>query len=725
GAEIHRPEIGRPVFIGGVRVTVTARDGNTPPRSGTINVTINVTNVNEPPPAPPVANRRATVDRAFTYTFAAVTDPEEATVSYTATLADGGDLPDWLTFDAESRTFSGTPESDDVEQLTVNVVASDGTNDAPKAFTLTVSATPPSPPPSSGGGGGGPVFVPPPPGVETEETDGETTLSLSKAGESTVEIQQGDEELSVEVTVDAESVGVELTLPDDDALSDLAEIEFSAVAEADAPAFPTGFRVAGGQVIVDITLLDSDGNEITELSEAATVCLPVSEETLAEAGDRPLDLLHYDDETETWTALPNAELRTEDGVSLLCAETDRFSRFAVGIRLSNAAGLQALSIGEPALSPAFAADQTAYAATLSHLTDRISVTAEAAHDEATVAIAPADADPDAPGHQVDLAVGDNLVEITVTAEDGITIEVYTITAYRVGSLPTPPPGGWTEGLSATADINALIAAQPYEVEVVWAFDPVAQEWMGHWPAAPDFVNRLDDALRPDTAVLIRRVGESPQRGEVPTAPDEPTVGVANQLPAPPPGAWTRGISGTNDPAALAAAQSFAVDTIAVWHVPSQQWLLYFLHPDAPAFIQSLTRGLLQANSIVWLLAATEQETDPEAPSEEEESEAETAPAGTTYTVAAGDTLQEIACRHHVRVEDLADANEIDDPSSIFVGEELSIPPGPTQTYTVVAGDTLADIADRLEVPLDELVEINCIDNPSQIVVGQVLAVPGS
>ncbi|HEY8941183.1 MAG TPA: putative Ig domain-containing protein, partial [Cellvibrio sp.] len=47
-------------------------------------------------------------------------------LDYSAQLANGQPLPDWLTFDAATLTFSGTPENDDVDDLTIQLIASDG-----------------------------------------------------------------------------------------------------------------------------------------------------------------------------------------------------------------------------------------------------------------------------------------------------------------------------------------------------------------------------------------------------------------------------------------------------------------------------------------------------------------------------------------------------------------------------------------------------------------------
>jgi LysM repeat protein len=48
-------------------------------------------------------------------------------------------------------------------------------------------------------------------------------------------------------------------------------------------------------------------------------------------------------------------------------------------------------------------------------------------------------------------------------------------------------------------------------------------------------------------------------------------------------------------------------------------------------------------------------------------------AGTTYTVREGDSLSAIAARFGVSEEAIQRANDIDDPNSIYAGQELIIP----------------------------------------------------
>lgn len=109
------------------------------------------------------------------------------------------------------------------------------------------------------------------------------------------------------------------------------------------------------------------------------------------------------------------------------------------------------------------------------------------------------------------------------------------------------------------------------------------------------------------------------------------------------------------------------------------------------------------------------------------------PSGTTTThvVQPGENLFRIALRYGTTVEAVAQANGIADPRQLSVGEELVIPgadqpsqpaPGGT-TYVVRPGDNLFRIALRYNMSYLRLAEYNGIANPSNIYVGQVLRIP--
>ena len=96
--------------------------------------------------------------------------------------------------------------------------------------------------------------------------------------------------------------------------------------------------------------------------------------------------------------------------------------------------LSALSLSVGTLVPALVPTILSYTADVAHRVSSLTVTAMANQSAATVAIRPEDADV-ATGHQVNLAVGANTITITVTAQDGTTIRIYTVTVTRA-----QPPG---------------------------------------------------------------------------------------------------------------------------------------------------------------------------------------------------------------------------------------------------------------------------------------------
>ena len=95
-------------------------------------------------------NQTATVGSPFSLTLPAgtFTDVDSGdSLTYAATSADGSPLPSWLTFNASTRTFSGTPASADVGTLGVKAVATDlGGLSASETFNVNVTTTANSPP---------------------------------------------------------------------------------------------------------------------------------------------------------------------------------------------------------------------------------------------------------------------------------------------------------------------------------------------------------------------------------------------------------------------------------------------------------------------------------------------------------------------------------------------------------------------------------------------------
>ncbi len=116
--------------------TFKANDGVTD--SGVATVSLTVSAVND---AVVLANDLglvdATEDTAFSLNIAGnFTDVDNATLTYTTSM-----LPAWLSFDAATGQFSGTPANGDVGSYVVTVTASDGSTSVSDSFAINVGNT--------------------------------------------------------------------------------------------------------------------------------------------------------------------------------------------------------------------------------------------------------------------------------------------------------------------------------------------------------------------------------------------------------------------------------------------------------------------------------------------------------------------------------------------------------------------------------------------------------
>ena len=127
----------------------TMRDTAGATSATTLAVTIHGAN-DAPVLAVQTGSQNAIVGSAFSLVLPAgtFTDVDAGdTLTYTATAADGSPLPTWLTFNAATKTFSGTPAATDVGTLSVKASATDlGSLAASETFNIAVTTTPNTPP---------------------------------------------------------------------------------------------------------------------------------------------------------------------------------------------------------------------------------------------------------------------------------------------------------------------------------------------------------------------------------------------------------------------------------------------------------------------------------------------------------------------------------------------------------------------------------------------------
>ena len=120
--------------------------------------------------------------------------------------------------------------------------------------------------------------------------------------------------------------------------------------------------------------------------------------------------------------------------------------------LSTDATLSALSLGTGVtLSPAFASGTVTYTASVANSVDEVTVTTTTNHASATVEILDTDdnelddADDVEDDFQVALEVGDTVIKVKVTAEDGTSTQTYTVTVTRAAEMTPDDSGNVSEG----------------------------------------------------------------------------------------------------------------------------------------------------------------------------------------------------------------------------------------------------------------------------------------
>lgn len=102
--------------------------------------------------------------------------------------------------------------------------------------------------------------------------------------------------------------------------------------------------------------------------------------------------------------------------------------------------------------------------------------------------------------------------------------------------------------------------------------------------------------------------------------------------------------------------------------------------------------------------------------------AQDASVGPIYIIQPGDTLNSIAERFGISVNELIDANNLTDPNLISQGMSLIIPglpglSGELTTINIPLGESIESLAKRYQVSKDFLLKINRITSPSEIYAG--------
>ena len=125
-----------------INFTLVVSDG-TSGDEATVAVSLDVTSVADAPELQnALADQSVDEEVAFNWQLPADTfmDRDGDALTYSATLSDGSELPAWITFDANTRTFSGTPDDPDLGTLEVRVTASDDALSTSEDVSITVNS---------------------------------------------------------------------------------------------------------------------------------------------------------------------------------------------------------------------------------------------------------------------------------------------------------------------------------------------------------------------------------------------------------------------------------------------------------------------------------------------------------------------------------------------------------------------------------------------------------
>ena len=265
------------------------------------------------------------------------------------------------------------------------------------------------------------------------DDSGAVTLTIRAAsqGRSTITVMApADDGASTIATIIEAEVGKDvpagalITLPDSIARGEKTTT-LSLLLSNEQTTPPADFSSVLGPLIMDIALSATTPGPVT-------ACLP----TDPEAGPRMAVLLLYDESTAEWEDVSETPGIGPfvNGARALCADTKGSSTLAVAYAKNKDATLSALSLDALSLRPFFKAGVTEYQVSVDYEVENVTVTAVAADAGASVVLSSGDSRASTTGHQVPLQVGENVIRVTVTAEDASVTGTYTITVSRAPSL---------------------------------------------------------------------------------------------------------------------------------------------------------------------------------------------------------------------------------------------------------------------------------------------------
>ncbi|EKE11525.1 MAG: CHAP protein [uncultured bacterium] len=94
-----------------------------------------------------------------------------------------------------------------------------------------------------------------------------------------------------------------------------------------------------------------------------------------------------------------------------------------------------------------------------------------------------------------------------------------------------------------------------------------------------------------------------------------------------------------------------------------------------------------------------------------------------YEVQSGDTVNAIALKHHISVNTILWANEIDNVDSIMPGDKIFILPTSGLSYTVKKNDTIDSICEKYKANKEKIISFNDLPANGDLKDGQEIIIP--
>ena len=487
-------------------VTVKVNDGTV---NATKEVTISVTDVDEPPGTPdaPTVTAKSGATDSLDVSWNAPANAERPAIDdYNVQYRIGTTGP------FTSHSFSGTGTSTTIAGLTastsyqVQVQAHNDEGDSPWSASATGSTNAPTNNPpvfssgtitrsvaentASGQNVGAPVAA-------TDDDDGDTlTYSLegTDGGSFTIDSTSGQIQTSAALNYEAKS-SYSVTVKVNDGTVNVAKAVTISVTDVDEPpdrpAAPTVTAKAGATDSLDVSWTAPGNTERPAIDDYNV------QYRIGTTGPFTSHSFSGTGRSTTITGLTagtsyqvQVQAHNDEGDSPWSASGTGSTNAATST-VSTDATLSALSLSGVTFTPAFAPKTTSYRAIVGNSVSATTVTAVTTHDKATRKIligGVQDLDAD-----VDLAVGDNTITVEVTAEDGVNTKTYTVavTIARAESADGPHivvaaskrvydrPGGYRER-------DLIIALYNLESDATWSGDNYSGDF-----STLDYVHRTD------------------------------------------------------------------------------------------------------------------------------------------------------------------------------------------------------------------------------------------